>query len=249
GSTLLLGAFYFTIQIYCDFSGYSDMAIGVAKLLGINLLQNFRMPYFSRNVAEFWRRWHISLNTWFRDYIYIPLGGSHKGVLMTIVNTMIIFLVCGFWHGANWTFILWGAYHGLLFVPLILTGGNKLYKDSIAQGRRFPNVMEIAGIVVTFVLIMFGWILFRADNIYQAFGYMANIFDASLFSAPQYFSKIYMFIIFVMFLVEWLGRGHEFEFYISGVRSKWIRRVVYIVILLLIFIYGKSSENFIYFNF
>lgn len=249
GSTLLLGAFYFTIQLYCDFSGYSDMAIGIAKLFGINLLQNFSTPFFSRNVAEFWRRWHISLNTWFRDYIYIPLGGSRKGTFCTIRNTMIIFLVCGFWHGANWTFIFWGAYNGLLFIPLILTGRNLLYKDNVAENRVLPNIKEAWHIIVTFALVMFGMVIFRADNMLQALFYIGGIFKSSLFMYPNYLSKIHLGLIIVMFAVEWFSRRHEFEFYIKAVKYKWVRRVVYLVILLLIFVCGKSSESFIYFNF
>ena len=146
------------------------MAIGIARLFGIRLLPNFSTPYFSRNVAEFWRRWHISLNTWFRDYIYIPLGGNRVSRFVTIRNTMIIFAVCGFWHGASWTFVVWGIYHGLLFIPLILTGGNKRYKGVICENSVVPSMREIGGVIMTFIAVMFGWILFRSETISQGVG-------------------------------------------------------------------------------
>ena len=168
GSTLFLGAFFFTIQIYGDFSGYSDIAIGCARLFGIDLMQNFKYPYFSRDIAEFWRRWHISLTTWFRDYIYIPLGGSRAGKWKSFRNTLVIFLVSGFWHGANWTFVAWGAYHALLFLPLLLLGQNRRYRDSVAENSFLPSVKELTQMGVTFLLVLLGWILFRSEDISQA---------------------------------------------------------------------------------
>ena len=248
-STLLLGAFYFTIQIYCDFSGYSDMAIGIARLFGIRLLPNFSTPYFSRNVAEFWRRWHISLNTWFRDYIYIPLGGNRVSRFVTIRNTMIIFAVCGFWHGASWTFVVWGIYHGLLFIPLILTGGNKRYKGVICENSVLPSLREIGGVIMTFIAVMFGWILFRSETISQGAGYICGIFDASLFSIPGFINIKVLILTIFMFIVEWHGRKHEFAFNVEAIRSAWVRRGIYLFVLLLIFLFGRTSESFIYFNF
>jgi len=248
-STLLLGAFYFTIQIYCDFSGYSDMAIGLARLFGIRLLPNFSTPYFSRNVAEFWRRWHISLNTWFRDYIYIPLGGNRVSRFVTIRNTMIIFAVCGFWHGASWTFVVWGIYHGLLFIPLILTGGNKRYKGVICENSVLPSLREIGGVIMTFIAVMFGWILFRSETISQGAGYICGIFDASLFSIPGFINIKVLILTIFMFIVEWHGRKHEFAFNVEAIRSAWVRRGIYLFVLLLIFLFGRTSESFIYFNF
>ena len=162
GSTLLLAAVFFTFQIYGDFSGYSDIAIGTAKLFGIKLMRNFNVPYFSRDIAEFWRRWHISLTTWFRDYVYIPLGGSRVSKAKVIRNTFIIFLLSGFWHGANWTFIAWGAYHAFLFLPLILTGKNRKYTNQVAEGRVLPSLREVGQMLVTFFLAVFGWIIFRS---------------------------------------------------------------------------------------
>lgn len=167
-STLLLAAALFTFQIYGDFSGYSDIAIGTAKLFGIRLKRNFNVPYFSRDIAEFWRRWHISLTTWFRDYLYIPLGGSRVSKVKIVRNTFIIFLVSGLWHGANWTFIVWGAYHALLFLPLILLGKNRRYTNTVAEGRLLPTLHEFLQMLLTFVLAIIGWIIFRAENLHQA---------------------------------------------------------------------------------
>lgn len=165
---LAWGAFLFSFQIYGDFSGYSDIAIGIAKLFGISLRRNFNYPYFSRDIAEFWRRWHISLTTWFRDYIYIPLGGSRCSKWKSFRNTMIIFLVSGLWHGANWTFICWGTFHALLFLPLLLMKKNRKYRDTVAENRILPSFKEIGQITITFLLVMIGWIIFRAENIKEA---------------------------------------------------------------------------------
>ena len=150
GSTLLLGALFFAFQIYCDFSGYSDIALGTAKLFGIELRRNFAFPYFSRDIAEFWRRWHISLSSWFRDYLYIPLGGSKVGTWKKVRNTFIIFLVSGFWHGANWTFIVWGALNALYFLPLLLLNKNRTNLEIVAKGKLFPSIPQLAGIGFTF---------------------------------------------------------------------------------------------------
>ena len=184
GSTLLLAAIFFTFQIYGDFSGYSDIAIGTAKLFGIKLMRNFNVPYFSRDIAEFWRRWHISLTTWFRDYLYIPLGGSRVSKAKVVRNTFVIFLVSGFWHGANWTFIAWGAYHALLFLPLILLGKNRKYTNTVAEGRILPTLKEAGQMILTFFLAVFGWIIFRADSIGQAREYVCGMANKSLITSP-----------------------------------------------------------------
>lgn len=248
-STLLLGAFYFTIQIYCDFSGYSDMAIGIARLFGIRLLPNFSTPYFSRNMAEFWRRWHISLNTWFRDYIYIPLGGNRVSRFVTIRNTMIVFLICGFWHGASWTFIVWSIYHGLLYIPLIITGGNKRYKGIICENSSLPSLREILGVIMTFLAVMFGRIISRSETLSQGVGYLRGIFDVSIFSIPDFIDIKVLILTIFMFVVEWFGRKHEFAFNVGAIRTAWVRRGIYLFVLLLIFLFGRTSESFIYFNF
>ena len=169
---LVIGVIYFAFQIYCDFSGYSDIAIGSARLLGFNLMQNFSYPYFSRSVSEFWRKWHISLTTWFRDYLYIPLGGSKGGTAMKVRNTMIIFLVSGFWHGANWTFVMWGFLNALYFLPSLLQNKNRIHMDIVAQNKMLPSLKELLQMSFTFILVCFAWIFFRADTISGAFSYI-----------------------------------------------------------------------------
>jgi D-alanyl-lipoteichoic acid acyltransferase DltB (MBOAT superfamily) len=214
GSTLVLGAIFFTFQIYGDFSGYSDIAIGTSRLFGFDLMQNFNFPYFSRDIAEFWRRWHISLSTWFRDYLYIPLGGSRGGTWMKVRNTFIIFIVSGFWHGANWTFMVWGLLNAIYFLPLLLTKNNRNNLDVVAQGRYFPNIKEFASVLLTFSLTVFAWIFFRAENIAHAYSYISAMFSSTLLDAPsfttssriQYESLITLFEIVVFILVEWVGR-------------------------------------------
>src|SRR5690606_33207591 len=168
GSTLLLGAVFFAFQIYGDFSGYSDIAIGTSRLFGFDLKQNFAMPYFSRDIAEFWRRWHISLTTWFRDYVYIPLGGSRGSKWLQVRNVFIIFLVSGFWHGANWTFIVWGALNALYFLPLLLGHKNRSHIDVVAAHRRLPTFREFLQMGLTFLLTVVAWVFFRADTVEQA---------------------------------------------------------------------------------
>lgn len=257
GSALFLGAFFFTIQIYGDFSGYSDIAIGCARLFGIDLMQNFRYPYFSRDIAEFWRRWHISLTTWFRDYIYIPLGGSREGKWKSFRNTLIIFLVSGFWHGANWTFIAWGAYHALLFLPLLLFGINRRHMDTVAENRFFPSVKELVQMGVTFLLVLLGWIFFRSENISQAIVYIERMFTPSLFSPPQLvelgFGQLILkkCLVFstLMFAVEWLGRKKAHALDISD-RSLPVRYVIYTILLIMIYSFDASNpQSFIYFQF
>ena len=185
GSTLILGALFFTFQIYGDFSGYSDIAIGTSRLFGFNLKQNFAFPYFSRDIAEFWRRWHISLSTWFRDYLYIPLGGSRGGAMMKVRNTFIIFIVSGFWHGANWTFIVWGALNAIYFLPILLTNRNRKNIDTVASGRLFPSPNEFLSMGATFGLTVIAWVFFRAENMGHAMAYISEIFSSSTFNIPE----------------------------------------------------------------
>ena len=255
GSTLVLGAIFFAVQIYGDFSGYSDIALGSARLLGITLLRNFAFPYFSRDIAEFWRRWHISLTTWFRDYLYIPLGGSRAGMAKAIRNTFIIFLVSGFWHGANWTFIVWGAIHACYFLPLLLSKNNRKNIEIVAKGKLLPSFREFTQILTTFVLTVFAWIFFRAENLTHAFHYLASIFDKSLFSIPPILS-IKMCIVFLLvtafFLIEWINREKEFALQqVEGLNKKSFvfRWILYITIITCIICLGGSTQNFIYFQF
>ena len=179
---MLLGAVFFAFQIYCDFSGYSDIAIGTARLFGFNLMQNFSFPYFSRDIAEFWRRWHISLSTWFRDYVYIPLGGSRVSSFLKIRNVFIIFIISGFWHGANLTFIAWGLLHALYFIPLMLMRGNRNNTGKIAEGRYLPSLKEFLQILITFSITVLAWIFFRADNITHALDYIFRLFTNPFYS-------------------------------------------------------------------
>lgn len=255
GSTLLLGAIFFTFQIYGDFSGYSDIAIGTARLFGFNLMRNFAFPYFSRDIAEFWRRWHISLSTWFRDYLYIPLGGSKGGIWMKIRNIFIIFIVSGFWHGANWTFIAWGALNAIYFLPLMLTNNNRNHLEIVAQGRYLPNLKEVVQIGTTFMLTVFAWIFFRAENIGHAIAYISEIFSPSLFSIPTFagmgretLTIIYLIGIFT--LVEWNGRGGQYA--ISNLGIKWkrpYRYALYYLIIIALFWFSGNKQQFIYFQF
>ena len=255
GSTLFLGAIFFSFQIYGDFSGYSDIAIGTSRLFGFNLKQNFAFPYFSRDIAEFWRRWHMSLSSWFRDYLYIPLGGSRGGTWNRIRNVFIIFLVSGFWHGANWTFIAWGTLNALYFLPLFITNNNRNNLDVIAQGKYLPSLKEFTFMVLTFGLTVFAWIFFRADNIGHAFNYISEIFSNTLFTYPEFKdddSINSLFILLLIFIaIEWLGR--ESQYAISNIGSKWnkiIRWLFYSSIISLLGIFMQSEETpFIYFQF
>lgn len=254
GSTLLLGALFFTFQIYCDFSGYSDIAIGTSRLFGFNLMRNFNYPYFSRDIAEFWRRWHISLSTWFRDYLYIPLGGSRGSLLNKVKNTFIIFVVSGFWHGANWTFIAWGFLNALYFLPLLLTQNNRNNLDVAAKGKLFPSFKEFSGIIITFGLTVFAWIFFRAENISHAFSIIKTIFSKSLFTIP-YFDAMRMglttiVLVVILTLIEWKGREDQYGIEKLGLTwKKGYRYALYYSIIIAIFWYAGKEQQFIYFQF
>jgi alginate O-acetyltransferase complex protein AlgI len=254
GSGLLLGALFFTFQIYGDFSGYSDIAIGTSRLFGFNLKQNFAFPYFSRDIAEFWRRWHISLSTWFRDYLYIPLGGSRGGTGMKIRNTFIIFIVSGFWHGANWTFIVWGALNAIYFLPLLLTNKNRNNIGVASEGKVFASVKDIANISITFSLTVLAWIFFRADNVGHAIKYIASIFSKSLFSIPEFSNRQLavetLVLIFFLVVVEWIGRETQYGLEKFGFKwPKYLRLGFYVLLICLIFLYLGKEQEFIYFQF
>ena len=256
GSTLLLAAIFFTFQIYGDFSGYSDIAIGTAKLFGIKLMRNFNVPYFSRDIAEFWRRWHISLTTWFRDYVYIPLGGSRVSKAKVIRNTFVIFLLSGFWHGANWTFIAWGAYHAVLFLPLILTGKNRKYTNQIAEGRILPAWKEVGQMFMTFFLVVVGWIIFRSTGMPSTFGYFKGLLHFETIRASyQFFTLPEMWptnlFIVIMLVVEWLQRDKEHGLvFLSKTKTLLIRCVIIVIIIEFILIFKVSTPSqFIYFQF
>ncbi|WP_298499337.1 MBOAT family O-acyltransferase [uncultured Algibacter sp.] len=255
GSTLVLGALFFTFQIYGDFSGYSDIAIGTSRLFGFELKQNFAFPYFSRDIAEFWRRWHMSLSTWFRDYLYIPLGGSRGGTLMKIKNTFIIFIVSGFWHGANWTFIVWGALNAIYFLPLLLLNKNRINTDVVAQGKNLPTFKEFHNMLITFCLTVIAWIFFRADNIEHAFNYLNTIFSKSLFTIPildinrNYIMQVGLAVLFFL-IIEWKGREKEFAIEKFGFSWKPVyRRCFYVCLIFLISVFLGEEQQFIYFQF
>ncbi len=252
GSTLFLGAVLFAIQIYGDFSGYSDIAIGTARLFGFNLMRNFAFPYFSRDIAEFWRRWHISLSTWFRDYVYIPLGGSRGSVSMKIRNTFIIFLISGFWHGANWTFIFWGFLNALYIMPLMILNKNRKYTDTIAENHFFPTLREASQILFTFLLTVLAWIFFRSENISMAFNYFSRLFSKSLFSKPEVLPVSLIITILLFMTIEWIQRGHQHALvFSSGPVLKPVRWLFYLSLLATIFFMGNFSSGyeFIYFQF
>lgn len=248
-ANLWIGAILFTFQIYGDFSGYSDIAIGTARLFGVKLMRNFHQPYFSRDIAEFWRRWHISLNTWFVDYLYIPLGGNRHGKWKTVRNTMIVFLTSGLWHGADLTFVAWGAWHGVLFVPLLLTGRNKRYlPSSAAEPFRFRESLMMGA---TFILVVIGWVIFRADNLYQAVDYIRLLFS-SFSPATTLMGKTALLWGLLMLAAEWLTRNREAPTFLPAkgiLRFRAVRWSIYLTLFLATLIFAGSQAEFIYFKF
>lgn len=246
GSTLWLGAIYFSFQIYCDFSGYSDIAIGTSKLFGFELMSNFKFPYFSRNIGEFWRRWHISLSTWFRDYLYIPLGGSRGGKWQSLKNIFIIFIVSGFWHGANWTFIIWGLIHALLYIPLFFFETNRKYVgDYVAENRLFPSAREIFQIGTTYFFVVLAWVFFRSEGISEAFSYLAKMFTEIGIPNSKLQGVGYCLIFII---IEWFLRTDERLTVIS--KYKLIRVSFYLFLLFHVVLYfGLVQTDFIYFQF
>jgi alginate O-acetyltransferase complex protein AlgI len=259
GSTLLLGAVFFAFQIYGDFSGYSDIAIGSARLFGFNLMQNFAFPYFSRDIAEFWRRWHISLSTWFRDYLYIPLGGS-KGTKGKIVfNTFVVFVVSGFWHGANWTFIAWGALNAIYFLPLLLTNRNRVNMDVVANGKWFPSIHQFFQIMSTFFLTTIAWVFFRADSIYHAINYVYELLKGLIFRNNYIHTLNFVyweigivlpFVILMFLIIEWYGREQKYAIEKVFLNNNiFIRYLFYYSIILCTFYFSGKEQAFIYFQF
>lgn len=259
GLTLIFGAILFAIQIYGDFSGYSDIALGISKLLGIELLRNFSYPYFSRSIAEFWRRWHISLSSWFKDYIYIPLGGSKVNKLKQIRNTFIIFVVSGFWHGANWTFIIWGLLNALFILPSIIFTTNRNYIEIVAKNKLFPNFKELSSMLITFALTSIAWIFFRAENVGHAILFLKRIavglvkswvYDKSINYFLWNIGFILPFLIILFFTVEWIGRNNSIP--LSSLVKKWPQKLKWSLYLLIIFsvlFYSGKEQQFIYFQF
>jgi len=251
GSTHLLGVMYFTFQIYGDFSGYSDIALGTARLFGIELLRNFAYPFFSRDTAEYWRRWHISLSSWFRDYLYIPLGGSKGGTWMKVRNTFIIFVVSGFWHGAAWTYVIWGFLNALYIMPSIIFNTNRNNMETVAQGKTFPTFKEVYHILATFSLTVFAFIIFRAKDMSHAFSYMGELFSPSFFSKPEGVKNYLVWLLVLFFLIEWIGREHKYALEKFGLNwPKPVRLVFYMVVVFAIFWFKPVHDvQFIYFQF
>ena len=255
GSTLLLGAIFFSFQIYGDFSGYSDIAIGTARLFGIKLMKNFDFPYFSRDIAEFWRRWHISLSSWFRDYVYIPLGGSRVKKAKNIRNVFIVFAVSGLWHGANWTFLIWGILNAIFFLPLLLLDTNRNHLDIVAKGKLFPSFKELIAILSTFGITVLAWVFFRAESLTHAISYLDSMFNLDLFSIPHIMDmhkvKISLVLLTLFVCIEWLGREGAFAIDVLEKKLNGVQRLIfYGFIVFLIGMYSPTSENpFIYFQF
>lgn len=256
GSRLAVGAVLFAFQIYGDFSGYSDIAIGVSKLFGIKLMTNFSYPYFSRDMAEFWRRWHISLSTWFRDYLYIPLGGSHGGMAIKIRNTFIIFIVSGFWHGANWTFIIWGFLNALYFLPLLLFNKNRTNILIAASTSNFPSIKEVIQIITTFFFTVIAWVFFRSPSVFYAFDYLSRMFSKSLFTIPKLEhglqnTNLILIVLFIgiLVLVEWFHRRNEFVFEKLHLTNIYFQLGIIICFTALFFLFTGNQQDFIYFQF
>ncbi|RZK13176.1 MAG: MBOAT family protein [Flavobacterium sp.] len=248
--SLMLGAVYFAFQIYGDFSGYSDIALGTSKLFGMDLLRNFNYPYFSRDIAEFWRRWHISLSSWFRDYLYIPLGGSKGGLPMKIRNTFIIFLVSGFWHGANWTYVIWGALNALYFLPLLISNNNRNHMHIVAEGKLLPSITDFCKILLTFGLTVFAWIFFRAESVGAAISYITKMFRFDFSGGVQYLSIdrniVELLLLIAIFIgIEWSCRTKEHP--VHG-RFKMVKAMLIIVGILTLGVFSDVGD-FIYFQF
>jgi D-alanyl-lipoteichoic acid acyltransferase DltB (MBOAT superfamily) len=246
--SLFVGAIFFAFQIYGDFSGYSNIALGTARLFGVELLRNFNYPYFSRDIAEFWRRWHISLSSWFKDYLYIPLGGSKGGIWMQVRNTIIIFVVSGFWHGANWTFIIWGALNALYILPLVIFKLNRNNTNIVAENSVLPTVKEIVQIGITFILTTIAWVFFRAVTVTEAWLYVVKIFNYKAYGFPQVDLKPFIYIIILIF-VEWIQRKKAHGLELSTIKYTFIRWIIYLLVFVLILFFGASSDSFIYFQF
>jgi D-alanyl-lipoteichoic acid acyltransferase DltB (MBOAT superfamily) len=248
GPTLLLGAVFFTFQIYGDFSGYSDIARGLAKLFGFELMKNFNLPYFSRSMREFWQRWHISLSTWFKDYVYIPLGGSRCSKLRQILNTLITFTLSGFWHGANWTFIIWGFLNGLFMIPGIIFN-RPVAKDLPSPGKILPSIKDSIAMIVTFFLAVIAWIFFRSQDLSQAFSIIGKMFSAEPLKT-NYLRPEVLLAIAMLLIIEWLQREKDHPLKIDS-KHIAVRWLIYLFVLLAILYLGNytSPLQFIYFQF
>ena len=252
GISLFVLGVLFTFQIYCDFSGYSDIAIGTARLFGFNLMRNFNFPYFSRSIPEFWRRWHISLTTWFRDYIYFPLGGSRCEKWKVIRNVYIVWCISGLWHGANWTFVCWGLFHATLLAIYNILGINTKYKETVAFGKHLPNVKETCQMTLTFVLVVIGWIIFRAENVTEAYEFISRMFITLFDNYSIKYGKVILLYGLALLVIEWLQREKQHALQFSDCKPfkfRWVRLTIYYVLLVLIMQNIGNEQTFIYFQF
>ena len=250
--TLFLLGVLFTFQIYCDFSGYSDIAIGCARLFGFNLMRNFNFPYFSRSIPEFWRRWHISLTTWFRDYIYFPLGGSRCDKWKIIRNVYIVWAISGLWHGANWTFVCWGLFHATLLAIYNVFSINTKYEHVVAYGHYLPSIKEALQMALTFVLTIIGWIIFRAESMTQAAEYLTAMVRNKFFDPSLLYKKPYLLFGMALLAIEWLQRDKQHALQFSAIKPfnyRAVRWGIYFLIIMMISIYAGASQQFIYFQF
>jgi alginate O-acetyltransferase complex protein AlgI len=268
GVPVIVATIFFSFQIFCDFSGYSDIALGTAQVMGFNLMKNFDRPYFSKSISEFWRRWHISLSTWFRDYLYIPLGGNRVNVYRRYFNLFFVFAMSGLWHGANWNFIIWGALHGLYLIGAVITQKPRDYFNKITGIERVPWLFKTIQVLITFSLVSFAWIFFRANYIAPAWSWelALRIFDnlptLSEFMKVDYISKNVFLergarefatavaLIIFMEVVHYVQRNKSIRQVIST-KPTWLRWTIYYVFIMLFFILGvfDSPAQFIYFQF
>lgn len=255
GSTLLLGAVLFSFQIYGDFSGYSDMALGTARLFGFRLQTNFAYPYFARDIGEFWRRWHLSLTQYFRDYVYIPLGGSRRGLRITVRNVFVVFLVSGLWHGANWTFVVWGLIHFLLYLPALLRGRNRRFLGDAAVGRGFPSVGELLRMAVTFATVTLAWVFFRSADVAAAVAYLRRMLTADPLAVPYVYgvgkvqAGLCLLMVAVLVVIEWRGRTGEYPLLPVRSRRPVVAWSVCLALAVVAFLLGQQEQAFIYFQF
>jgi len=250
GAGLALGMACFALQIYGDFSGYSDIAVGTSRLFGIQLMANFRTPYFARNIAEFWRRWHISLTTWFRDYLYVPLGGSRGSRVRTAANTAAVFLVSGLWHGANWTFVAWGAFHAALFLPLLVRGTNRRFASGVvAENRLLPSPAEAAQMASTFAWVCIGWVFFRADSLGAAGDYLARLVAFPEGALPGTVTPTLLRSVAVLGVVDWACRSGEPPRWWTARQATPLRWAVYMWAAAQVWFNFHSPQGFIYFQF
>lgn len=247
GSTMVFVILAYTFQIYADFSGYSDMAIGVSKLLGLQVARNFRYPFFALNIADFWHRWHMFLTSWMTDYVYLPLSFTLRGWKKwgMIIAIIINFIVVGIWHGANWNYIIYGFYHGLLFVPLIFLGTMNTSREADIDKIGLPKIKDFGRMLLTFMFVAFGMIIFRSVNV-ESFMQVVNCFSHNMLSKPELGSKMAWVLVIIMLLIEWVQRKREYGLELSNVKSRFVRWMFYLILMFIIYCLGGGEQHFIY---